>query len=153
VKLLIVGDGPERGLVEQRAQELSLGPDTIAFLGSRSDVDDLLEASDFFVLPSVTEGMPLSVLEAMAHALPIVASRVGGLPELIDDEQHGLLVPADDAHALAVAIRRVVCDASLRRRLGKAGRERASSEFSLEMMTARYHTLYERAIAGGSSSR
>ena len=91
--VLVAGDGPERDALEQQAKALSLDDRAVRFLGARTDVDDLLCAADFFVLPSDTEGLPLSVLEAMSHGLPIVASRVGGIPELIDDNTHGLLVP------------------------------------------------------------
>ena len=129
--MLIVGDGAQRSELERQAQALSLDDRMVRFLGARSDVDQLLRAADFFVLPSDTEGLPLSVLEAMAHGLPIVASRVGGIPELIEHDEHGLLVPPGDPPALAEAIRTLSADPLLGRRLGDAARARASGEFSL----------------------
>ena len=146
--LLIVGDGPQRSALERQAQELSLDDRVVRFLGARSDVDRILRAADFFVLPSDTEGLPLSVLEAMAHGLPIVASKVGGIPELIEHNEHGLLVPPGDPAALAAAIRSLSDDPSLRRRLGNAARARASGEYSLSTTVRNYDQLYRRAISG-----
>jgi len=145
--VLVAGDGPLRGELEQQATALSLDERTVRFLGARPDVDDLLCASDFFVLPSDSEGLPLSVLEAMAHGVPIVASDVGGIPEIIDHDIHGLLVPPGDPNALAAAIRRLVDDPALRRRLGETARARANGEFSLSTTIRNYDRLYQRAIA------
>jgi len=110
-------------------------------------VPQLLEAADFFVLPSDTEGLPLSVLEAMAHGLPIIASRVGGIPELIDDEKEGLLVEPGDADALSTAIQRLWRDRALCHRLGEAARLRAASHFSIAETTEKYEQLYNRVVA------
>ena len=146
--MLVVGDGSARHSLELQARQLALDDRAVRFLGARSDVDALLNAVDFFVLPSDTEGLPLSVLEAMAHGLPIVASHVGGIPELIDHEQHGLLVPPRDPRALAVAVQRLYRDKSLRAKLGAAARARASDEFSLSTTAQQYERLYRRAMAG-----
>ena len=100
------------------------------------------------VLPSDSEGLPLSVLEAMAHGIPIVASNVGGIPEIIEHGTHGLLVPPANPMALAAAIRRLVEDPALRRDLGETARARASGEFSLSTTIRNYDRLYQRAIAG-----
>lgn len=143
VIVFVIGDGAERAALEAEVREQNLA-DVMRCLGSRSDVDRFLEAADFFVLPSDTEGLPLSVLEAMAHGLPVVASRVGGLPELIDDGIHGFLVPAGDAAAVGDAICRLMDDAVLRRRLGEAARSRAATQFSMESVARRYTELYER---------
>ncbi len=140
--VLLLGDGPERPRLEVLARELELGPDRLRFLGFRRDVPDLLSASDFFVLPSLTEGLPLSVLEAMAQGLPIIATPVGGIPELVTHEEHGLLVPVKEPEALADAVVRVAADAPLRQRQGRAGRERAEALFSFSAMTRRYEDLY-----------
>jgi glycosyltransferase involved in cell wall biosynthesis len=145
--VLVAGDGPQRGELERQARELSLDDRLVRFLGARTDVDRLLRAADFFVLPSDTEGLPLSVLEAMAHGLPVVASRVGGIPELIEHDEHGLLVPPGDPIALADAIRRLSDDPSLRRRLGDAARLRARGQFSLSNTLRKYDLLYHRAIS------
>jgi glycosyltransferase involved in cell wall biosynthesis len=139
----VVGDGSERQNAERLSSELGLTSDSVRFLGRRSDIDRLLAAADFFVLPSDIEGLPMSILEAMTHALPIVASNVGGVPELIDDGRHGLLVPAGDAASLAGAIKRLRDDPGLRRQLGEAARHRASTDFSMSEMKRKYDLLYD----------
>lgn len=144
--LLLVGDGPDRPALEDLARALDVGPDRVRFLGSRADVPDLLGAADLFVLSSRMEGLPLAVLEAMAQSLPIVATRVGGVPEVVDDERTGLLVPPDDPAALAAAIGRLVCDAAQRARLGAAGRARALARFSFTRMVDEYERLYRRLL-------
>jgi L-malate glycosyltransferase len=147
LRMWIVGDGSKREAAESLAAQLGLGQDRVRFLGRRSDIDRLLNAADFFVLPSDIEGLPLSILEAMGHGLPIVASHVGGVPEIIQDDINGLLVPAGDHAALAAAIRRVATDPVLRRRLGDAARERASVTFSLPAMVRKYDQVYDEALA------
>jgi glycosyltransferase involved in cell wall biosynthesis len=149
VTLLLVGDGPERSAVEARAAELGLGPDVVRFLGYRTDVGDLLGASDILVLPSASEGLPMCILEAMAHGLPVVASAVGGIPELVQHGRTGLLVPPDDAAALSDALQRLLVDPGARRALGGAGRSRVSCEFSFDLSVAGYDALYARLAIGG----
>ena len=144
--ILVVGDGPEGEALERQAQQLGLGPSQVRFLGARSDVDRILSAADFFVLPSDTEGLPLSVLEAMAHGLPIVASRVGGIPEIIETSEHGLLVPPGDSEALAEAIRSLIDDPVLRRNLSFAARARVNTEFSIAKTLENYDRLYRNAL-------
>jgi glycosyltransferase involved in cell wall biosynthesis len=139
----IVGDGPDRPEIEAelgRAAEL---------LGERRDVRQLLGSADLFVLSSRSEGLPLSILEAMASGLPVVASAVGGIPEVVIHDETGLLVPPGDPDALADALRRLLADPALRRRLGAAGRARAEREFSLERARRAHVELYERLLAGG----
>lgn len=146
VRLLMVGEGPCRGELEALARTLELG-NTVTFLGYRSDIGDVLSAADLFVLSSRTEGMPISVLEAMASSLPVVATAVGGVPELVEQGVTGLLVPPGDPSALADAILTVVSDAHTRNVMGAAGRERVVSRFTLQAMAARYEAFYLRAIA------
>jgi glycosyltransferase involved in cell wall biosynthesis len=148
VTLLIAGDGTERANMERLAQELSLGPEWVRFLGFRPDVPDLLAASDFFVLPSLTEGLPLSILEAMAHRLPVVATPVGGIPEIIEDGKHGLLVPVQDPQALADAITRLAGEPGLCNSLGEAAYDRVRDAFSFDEMVRRYQSLYDRLQPG-----
>jgi L-malate glycosyltransferase len=140
--MLIAGDGVEHGSMEKLAAQLGLGRSDVRFLGFRTDVPDLLAASDFFVLPSLTEGFPLSVLEAMSHGLPTVATDVGGIPELVTHGEHGLLVPVKSPDALADAMQALVEDADLRSRLGAAARKRVTEEFSFDEMARKYERLY-----------
>ena len=148
--LLIVGDGSERQAMEQLAVELgitgrraTIGKEGgVRFLGFRSDVADLLAAADLFVLPSLSEGLPLSILEAMSHGLPIVATDVGGIPELITEGIEGLLVRPKDGAGLAWAIGRIAASEQLRDTLGSNGRRRVKSEFSFDEMRRQYDAIY-----------
>lgn len=142
----IAGDGQNRAAMEARAAELRM-THKVRFLGFRSDVTDLLGAAEFFVLPSLLEGFPLSVLEAMAQRLPVIVTPVGGVPELVSDERYGLTVPVKDPPALAEATRRMVSDATLRERVGEAGFERVRTQFSWDHMLAEYEGLYRRLLA------
>lgn len=151
--VLVAGDGVRRAEVEALAGELNLGPDRVHFLGSRSDIPDLLGAADFFVLPSLTEGLPLSVLEAMAQRLPVIATPVGGVPELVEDHRHGLLVPVGDAPSLADAITLLARDPTTRQALGRRGQERVEREFSFEAMLGRYEGLYQNLCLASRSRR
>jgi glycosyltransferase involved in cell wall biosynthesis len=143
---VIVGDGPDRPRLEEEIETLGLtGPVRLA--GERRDVPELLAAADVFVLPSVSEGLPVSVLEAMAAGLPVVASRVGGVPEQVSDGQTGLLVEPGDPNALAAALARLIAEPSLRRRLGAAGRARAEQAFDLDPFRRAHVELYSRELA------
>ncbi len=153
VTVLFVGDGPERANVERLAAELGLGPEQARFLGYRTDVADLLGASDVFVLSSRTEGLPLSVLEAMTHRLAIVATPVGGVPELCTDGRDALFVPVDDAAALAAAMEKLAADPALRARMGDAAHTRALADFSFAAMTQRYLDLYREVLSRGPIER
>src|SRR5207248_3814804 len=116
-RLVLVGDGPERAGVEAQVRELNLG-EKVRFLGTRKDVAQLLHGADLFLLTSVSEGIPLTVIEAMAAGLPVVATDVGGLREVVADGLTGLLAPAKDAAALADCVWRLAGDPELRRRMG-----------------------------------
>ena len=145
-RVVIVGAGPERGRLERLAAELGLA-DAVMLLGARTDVPDVIRAFDVAVNCSDFEGTPLSVLEYMDAGLPVVAARVGGLPSLIDDGVHGLLVPRRDPAALADALDELLADGDRRRAMGAAGRRRRSAEFDLEVMVDRLEDLYERLYA------
>lgn len=145
--LLVAGDGARRADREQQAAQLGLGPEQVRFLGFRSDVPDLLAASDLFVLPSLTEGLPLSVLEAMSHGLPTVATAVGGIPELVIEGVHGRLVPVKDSAALAQALGTLVQSPDQRRAWGTAAQLRVQTEFSFDKMTQEYTQLYQRLLS------
>jgi len=145
--LLVVGDGADRNRLEALMPELGLGPDRIRFLGFRTDVPDLLGAADFFVLSSLQEGLPLAVLEAMGQQLPVVATSVGGVPELVSHREHGMLCPTRRPDALAEAMKELIQDPPLRRRLGEAGAQRVRADFSFERMAGRYEDLYRSLLA------
>ena len=142
---LIVGDGPDLPELEAEIRRLGL-EDRVELAGERSDVPELLAASDVFVLSSRSEGLPVSVLEAMAAELPVVASAVGGLAELVEDGETGILVPAGDESALAQALRTLVGDPGLRRKLGAAGRARAEAQFDLDAFRRAHLELYHRQL-------
>lgn len=152
-ELAIVGDGPERERVEDELARRSL-EGRVRLLGERDDVPRLLAEADVFLLASRSEGLPLSVIEAMAAGLPIVASDVGGLKELVRDGETGVLVPPGDPVALAEALRPLLANRELRRRLGRAGRARAKALFDLSGFRRAHLELYRRelAAAGVSSS-
>ncbi|HET9323356.1 MAG TPA: glycosyltransferase family 4 protein [Gaiellaceae bacterium] len=143
---LVVGDGPDRPLVEAEIRALGLR-ERIRLAGDRHDVPTLLAGADVFVLSSASEGMPVSVLEAMAAGLPVVASRVGGVPELVVEGKTGLLVDPGDPGGLAEALRRLVQDPALRRRLGEAGRARVEQRFDVDAFRRAHLELYSRELA------
>jgi glycosyltransferase involved in cell wall biosynthesis len=115
-----------------------------------ADVPALLASADVFVLSSLSEGMPISILEAMAAGLPVVATAVGGVPELVVDGETGLLVPPGNAEALEAAVRKVVEDGALRRRMGVAGRRRALDRFDLPAFRTAHVELYHRLLTAAS---
>jgi glycosyltransferase involved in cell wall biosynthesis len=143
-RFLIVGDGNLLEPLRAQARTLGLG-DRVVFAGHRSDVRDLLGAIDVVCLPSLYEGTPLALFEAMAAARPIVASAVDGCAEILEDGATGLLVPPRDASALGGALRRVIADRSLRGRLGAAA-QRASREFDIDRTVRRLEDLYVEVL-------
>ena len=145
IKLQIVGDGELRQQVEGYIFKNALR-DRVILLGERFDIPKILAESDIFVLPSRWEGLPLTIIEAMMSGLPVVATRVGGIPELVDDGVNGYLVPSRDVNALAKAIRKLVSDVELRERMGKAGREKAIEKFTLDKMLSKIAQVYEDVL-------
>jgi glycosyltransferase involved in cell wall biosynthesis len=143
---LIVGDGPDRADLEAEIRRLGIG-ERVHLAGERRDVSALLAGASVFVLPSVSEGLPVSVLEAMAAGLPVVGSRVGGMPELVVEGETGLLVEPGDPDELAAALGRLLAERELRRRLGDAGRERARRRFALDPFRRAHVELYSRELA------
>jgi glycosyltransferase involved in cell wall biosynthesis len=143
---VVVGDGPDRPAVEEEIRLLGLEP-AVELAGERDDVPELLASADLFVLSSRSEGLPLSILEAMAAGLPVVASNVGGVPEAVVDGHTGLLVPPSDPQSLAAAIGRLLDDPARRRRLGEAGRLRVAEHFDLAAVHQAHLDLYGRALA------
>jgi glycosyltransferase involved in cell wall biosynthesis len=142
---VVAGEGPDRGLFEAEAEALGVG-DRVRFLGQRDDVPDLLADCDLFILPSLHEGLPISVLEAMAASKPVIATAIGGIPEVVVDGQTGLLVPPADPPALAKAIRTVLADPTLARNLAMTGRDRLLKEFTAEVMVQRTTQIYHELL-------
>ncbi len=140
-RLLVVGDGPERERLEREAGE------GVVFLGDRTDVPEVLRALDVFVLCSRNEGISNTILEAMATGLPVVATGVGGNPELVMPGRTGTLVPPGDPEALCAALGRYAGAPRLARAHGEAGRARAASGFSVEAMVSAYEGVW-RAVSG-----
>ena len=124
LRLLLVGDGPCRRSLEEQVARLELD-DRVTFLGRRDDVSELLRAMDVFVLPSLAEGASNTILEAMATGVPVVATRVGGNPELIEEGETGFLVPRRDVTGLSAAIERYVANRPLTEQHGTAARGRS----------------------------
>jgi glycosyltransferase involved in cell wall biosynthesis len=144
-RFLVVGDGISRVELEQQAERLGLTR-RVVFTGFRLDVPDVLAASTVAVLPSLTEGLSNSLLEAMAAGVPVVATRVGGNPEAVGDDEAGIIVPPGDDALLASAIGRLLRDRALRERLGRAGRSRVGRLFSIRRMVGDTEDLYQRLL-------
>ena len=140
--LWLVGDGPLRSETEHQVRVLGL-EGAVKFLGQRSDVPHILADTDIFVLASLWEGMPGAILEAMATRLPVVATSVGGIPEIVVHGQTGYLVPPKDSGALAAALIRLLEDERLRLEMGEAGYRRVRSHFSLDAKVRELENVYE----------
>ena len=148
VRLVLAGEGPERRRLERLAARLGLG-ERVRFLGEvpHEQVPEVLQQLDIFAMPSTYEGFGVAALEAEAMELPVVASSVHGIPDVVVDGETGLLVPPRDRQALASALDRLVADSDLRRRLGQAGRAFVAEHYSWEENTAQMEALYEAALA------
>jgi glycosyltransferase involved in cell wall biosynthesis len=143
---VLFGDGPLRPQLAQQIAQRKLDGQFVLG-GFQTDLHRLLPQADLLVLSSHTEGMPVIVLEALAAGLPVVATAVGGVPEVIHEAEQGLLVPAGDAHRLAAAIDRLLGDDSLRQRLGEAGRQRIVEHYSCRLQAIKYQQLFDRLLA------
>jgi glycosyltransferase involved in cell wall biosynthesis len=145
VTFLLIGDGPDRSELEDYVRTLGLER-SVRFLGSRPDIPELLSVLDVVVLPSLEEGFPNAVLEAMAAGRPVVATRVGGVPEAVVHEKTGLLVPPRDPSALADAVNCLLGDAGRRADMGRMGQKRVSEFFSLSRLVGEMEDLYEESL-------
>jgi glycosyltransferase involved in cell wall biosynthesis len=141
----IIGDGPDRPALEELCDQLRLRSH-VAFLGFRHDVEELLPQADLFVLSSVSEGLPMTLLEAMAAGLPVVSTDVGGISELVTRNETGLLVPSQSPEALATAILQLVRDPQLAASMGLAGRRRVEKEFNIRRVVATYESVYRQLL-------
>jgi glycosyltransferase involved in cell wall biosynthesis len=145
-RFALVGDGPARADLERRARALGL-EERLVFAGERRDVFGILSGVDIFVQPSLWEGFGLTVIEAMAASRPVVASRVGGIPEALRDGVDGLLVPPGDPEALSQAVLRLARDPELGARLGAAGRIRARGEFGIDALVHATIAMYDELLS------
>jgi N-acetyl-alpha-D-glucosaminyl L-malate synthase BshA len=144
-RLVMVGDGPDKPRAEQLARTLGVAKHVL-FLGNQEVMEELLPLADVFLLPSSTESFGLVALEAMSAGVPVVASNVGGLPELVESGQTGFLVPPGDVAAHVKAVLKVLGDAALRRRFGAAGRKVARERFDVDRVVERYRKVYEGLV-------
>ncbi len=152
LRLLIVGDGDLRSFIEQAIRERGLG-EFVTLAGTRNDIADLLAASDAFLLTSISEGIPLTIIEAMAARCPVVSTAVGGIPEMIRAGESGFLTPVRDPRALAAALITLYQDPALQNSMGTAGERRARALFSLNGMLESYRKVYREVLAGSLESR
>lgn len=146
IRFRIIGDGPRRRDLERQTAALRIASH-VDFLGYRSDVPELLRSSDIFALPSFMEASPNALIEAMAASVPIVATRVGGIPEAIEHERNGILVPPGDDRALAAGIARLMKRPQIAARLADAARQTAASRFSFDRMVSEFQQLYFDELA------
>ncbi len=142
VRLMIAGDGPLEAELKRMAQDLGIAGRTV-FTGFRTDIPQLLAASDLFVLPSGIEGLPLALLEAMAARKPSVAAISGGTPEVITDGETGLLVPAGDVQSLVMSLTTLIQDSAFRQRLAERGQQHVRAHFSVDHMITEHDLLYQ----------
>lgn len=146
--ILIVGAGPERGALEEAAVELGIRR-RVVFAGSRKDIPDLLGIMDVFVFPSLSEGLPMALLEAQASGTPTVATRVGAIPSVILDQVSGLLIPPADRDAIAGAVVRILSDPVAASTMAANGAERVRENFSARAMADGYLALYREILKDG----
>ena len=143
--LCMIGDGPDRPAVERRAHELGVMRDTL-FLGYQENVARFYAAVDAVILPSINEGTPVTAIEALAAGRPVVATRVGGLPDVVRDGEDGFLVPAGATDELAERLARLARDPELRERMGRAGREHVRERYAVERLVNDVDLLYRSLL-------
>lgn len=144
-QLLLVGDGPSANALHRLSEELALN-EIVIFVGLRRDVEQILPLLDLFVLPSLSEGFGIALVEAMAAGCPVVATAVGGIPEVVQAGRTGVLVPAGDSNALTDALADLLKDRSKARIFGRDGQRRVATQFAVSTMVHRHESLYERLL-------
>lgn len=145
--LVLIGDGPDRATLERRVDEEGIG-DAVQFVGEQQDLVPWLSAADLFVLPSAQESFGLAALEAMACEVAVVASRVGGLPEIIEDGVHGFLCAVDDVDLMAERSIALLTDAAERSRIGRAAAAQVHAHFCEDRIVPQYESYYREVLAG-----
>jgi glycosyltransferase involved in cell wall biosynthesis len=151
-KLVLVGDGMLGEKLQQQARELCIAH-RVHFIGLRTDIPDVLGATDVFVLSSDWEGNPLSVMEAMASGLPIVSTAVGGVPDMFEDGRHGFLVRVGDVGALSRSMSALLGDSVKRKRFGAAAAQRAREKYDVSAMVHAYEEIYEQLVEKAAAAR
>jgi N-acetyl-alpha-D-glucosaminyl L-malate synthase BshA len=147
LRLVMVGDGPERAAVRHRAGVLGVEADTI-FVGKKSNIAEYLGVSDIFLLPSELESFGLAALEAHACELPVIATRIGGIPEVVNDGESGYLSDVGDVEKMSADTLKLVSDDELRIAFGKRGREISVQRYSTQAIIPQYIAFYEKVLAG-----
>ena len=142
---LVVGSGPQRTELEELARDLGIA-ENVTFLGQQRDMPGIYAAMDIFVLPSLDEGLPMAVLEAQAAGKPVIATAVGGTPDVVRHNQNGLLVQPKEIPALRDAILRLMGDSDLRSQLGRNGEASVEKHFSSDAMASRYKAFYDQVV-------
>jgi glycosyltransferase involved in cell wall biosynthesis len=145
-RFLVLGEGREKAALRARAEELGVG-DRVVFAGFRSDVQRFYPIMDVSVLTSLSEGLSITILESMSFGVPVVATAVGGNPELVRNGESGFLVPPKDVSSFADAVARVLGDGDMARRFGREGRRIVERDFGLELVASRYEQLYRDVLA------
>ena len=145
-RLIMVGDGPDRSKAEAFCRDRRLR-DRVFFLGNVTNLEEVLSASDLFLLPSDTESFGMAALEALASEVPVIATSAGGLPELVIDGENGYLLPVGDVDAMADRAVEILSDDALRKRMGTLGRQLAVERFNVTNVVPRYRQFYEKIIS------
>ena len=142
---MVVGDGPLKERLIKQAEDLRINRH-VYFIGFREDIPQILAIIDILVVPSLFEGLPLTILEAMHAGKPIIATRVGGIPEAIMDRETGILISPRDRHALTKGILELLKDPKKRKEMGEKGKQRAMQHFDVERMVKEYSNIYDECI-------
>jgi glycosyltransferase involved in cell wall biosynthesis len=145
LKVVIVGEGPDRQAIESMIQRFGLQSKVI-LAGQHSDMPGIYAAMDIFVLPSLNEGLPMTILEAMAASRPVIATRVGAIPSVIKDGETGLLVDPGDVNGLRDALTRLLTDSDLCCSIGSAGHDWVSRNYTSEAMALKYRAMYDEVL-------
>jgi L-malate glycosyltransferase len=151
VRLVMVGDGPERSAAKYRAESLGVAEDVL-FVGKKSNIADYLGVSDVFLLPSELESFGLAALEAHACELPVIATRIGGIPEVVNDGESGFLSDIGDVERMAANTLKLLKDDDLRRSMGARGREISVQRYSTQAIIPQYIAFYEKVLSGAQKA-